>query len=65
MSSSLSLAEVKKQTGNLVVKANEDILELQKCYRKVKPGGNLSKQGESIEAALKTKIQGLQSASKF
>ena len=54
--------QLKKSVGNLIIKINSEILELQQEYRKVKAGASLSKKGTDLENAVKEKKKALEEA---
>ena len=51
--------KIKKSIGHIVLKANLDILDLQKGYKKLKDGGSLSMWEIEKEKSLKEKMDGL------
>ena len=54
-----SVNEIKKSIGHIVPKANLDILDLQKGYKKLEDGGSLSMWEIEEEKSLKEKMDGL------
>ena len=55
-----SVSELKKSIGNLLLKANSDILDLQRVYIRVKDGAILSKKEEEKEKALVEKKKAIE-----
>ena len=54
-----STNDLKKSIGQLVFRANSDVLALQKGYKKVKEGGSLNKIEIEKETSLKETVAGL------
>ena len=60
--SDMSGLKLKKSIGNIILKINADLLDLQAEYLKVKEGGNLSRKGEKLEKTVTERKDALHKA---